>query len=74
MSALTEQEREDAMTIGRLSEANRQNASNISTLFDKFDKLTEEMHSLSTRLAVIVGIASVVSPLLYSLITHYVFK
>jgi VanZ family protein len=83
--SISEQEREDAMTIGKLQAENEQNKSNISTLNEKMDSLTKEVNNfkieimvevskLSTKLGAMIAIAAVLSPLLFGILNHFLFK
>jgi len=78
--SLPDQEREDAMTIGRLKAENDHNRNNIETLFKKFDELSAEMQrlkvdvmdkmsSLSNRLGMIIGAATILAPFVYKIIS-----
>lgn len=71
---LSSQEREDAETIGFLKAENAQNRSNIDTLFTKLDELAKQMHELSTKVQVMIMVASVLSPIIFAIINHYLFK
>lgn len=83
--AISDQEREDAMTIGKLSAENSQNKSNIDTLFAKLDALTAEMHKfktdvmvevagVSTKLSMMIGAAAIISPMIFAFMNYYLHK